>query len=100
MLDVRRLHVLNAVVDSGSVTAAASQLGYTASAISQNISALERETGVVLLEKAGRGIRPTQAGLLLADHGGAVIARLREAEAALAALRAGEAGRLRLAAFA
>jgi DNA-binding transcriptional LysR family regulator len=100
MLDVRRLHVLVAVVDAGSITAAANLLGFTPSAVSQNIAALERATGTVLLEKAGRGVRPTQAGLLLAAHAEAVIARLREAEAALAALRAGQAGRLRLATFA
>lgn len=99
MLDSRRLQVLATVVDAGSITAAAGVLGYTPSAVSQNITALERESGVALLEKAGRGIRPTQAGLLLADHAAGVIARLHEAEAALKALRAGEAGRLRLAAF-
>ena len=99
MLDSRRLHVLATVVEAGSITAAANVLGYTASAISQNITALERDSGVALLEKAGRGIRPTQAGLLLAEHATGVIARLHEAEAALKALRAGEAGRLRLAAF-
>jgi DNA-binding transcriptional LysR family regulator len=99
MLDSRRLQVLATVVEAGSITAAANVLGYTASAISQNITALERECGVALLEKAGRGIRPTQAGLLLAEHAEAVVARLQEAEAALKALRAGEAGRLRLAAF-
>jgi DNA-binding transcriptional LysR family regulator len=100
MLDVRRLHVLSAVVEAGSVTAAAAELGYTASAISQSLAALERETGAVLFEKSGRGIRPTQAGLLLAEHASAVIDRLREAEAALEALQAGEAGRLNVAAFA
>lgn len=99
MLDSRRLQVLATVVEAGSITAAANVLGYTASAVSQNITALERDSGVALLEKAGRGIRPTQAGLLLAEHATGVIARLHEAEAALKALRAGEAGRLRLAAF-
>lgn len=99
MLDSRRLQVLVTVVEAGSITAAANVLGYTASAVSQNITALERSSGVALLEKAGRGIRPTQAGLLLADHASEVIARIQEAEAALKALRAGQAGRLRLAAF-
>lgn len=99
MLDSRRLQVFTTVVNTGSMAAAANVLGYTASAVSQNVAALERETGTVLLEKAGRGIRPTQAGLLLAEHADAVVARLREAEAALKAFAAGEAGRLRLAAF-
>lgn len=99
MLDSRRLHMFATVVSTGSMTAAANHLGYTASAVSQSVAALERETGVVLLEKAGRGIRPTQAGLVLAAHADAVTATLREAEAAIKALAAGEAGRLRLAAF-
>lgn len=99
MLDSRRLQVFTTVVSTGSMAAAAEVLGYTASAISQSVAALERETGTVLVEKSGRGIRPTQAGLLLAEHADGVVAKLREAEAALQAFAAGEAGRLRLAAF-
>jgi DNA-binding transcriptional LysR family regulator len=99
VLDVRRLQVLTAVVDSGSLTGAAAALGYTPSAVSQSMATLERETATVLLEKSGRGIRPTQAGLLLAEHAEKVLASLREAEAALSALRAGQEGRLRLATF-
>ena len=72
MLDPRRLQVLSAVVEAGSVTAAAAILGYTPSAISQSIAALERETGSMLFEKAGRGIRPTQAGRLLAGYAEAI----------------------------
>jgi DNA-binding transcriptional LysR family regulator len=100
MLDARRLHVLKTVVDVGSITAAAASLGYTPSAVSQSISALEREAKTPLFEKVGRGIRPTQAGLMLAEHAGAVAHQLHDAEQALEALRAGEAGRLRIAAFA
>lgn len=55
MLDVRRLKVLRAVVTSGSVTAAAANLGYTPSAISQQVAALEKQAGVALLERVGRG---------------------------------------------
>ena len=65
MLDLRRLQVLAAVVDTGSVTAAATRLGYTPSSVSQQLSVLERETGLPLIEKNGRGIRPTEAGVLL-----------------------------------
>ena len=68
MLDIRRLQVLAAVVDTGSVTAAATRLGYTPSSVSQQLSVLEREAGVPLFEKHGRGIRPTEAGVLLAEH--------------------------------
>jgi DNA-binding transcriptional LysR family regulator len=100
MLDVRRLEVLKAVVDAGSVTAAAAALGYTPSAVSQSVAALGRDAKTPLFEKAGRGLRPTQAGLLLAERAQAVIAQLEEAEAALEALRSGQAGRVRVAAFA
>lgn len=100
MLDPRRLQVLKAVVDSGSITRAATTLGYSASAVSQSVAALEREAKIPLFEKIGRGIRPTQAGLLLAEHAAGVADRLRDAEEALEALRAGQAGRLRIAAFA
>ncbi len=99
MLDVRRLRVLRAVVRSGSVRVAGEQLGYTPSAISQQVTALERETGTVLLERAGRGIRPTDAARLLADVADDVLQRLDDAEAALAALRAGRTGRLHLLSF-
>lgn len=100
MLDPRRLQILKAVVETGSVTAASRVLGYSPSAVSQSISSLERETKTLLFEKAGRGIRPTQAALLLAEHATQVSKQLQEAEDALEALRAGQAGRLRLAAFA
>jgi DNA-binding transcriptional LysR family regulator len=100
MLDVRRLQVLKAVVDAGSITRAAKLVGCTPSAISQSLAALEREAKTALFERVGRGIRPTQAGVLLAEHAQAVMTQVEQAEAALDALRAGQAGRLRLAAFA
>jgi DNA-binding transcriptional LysR family regulator len=93
-LDVRRLRVLRAVVDGGSMAAAAEELGYTPSAVSQHVAALEREAGIPLLERAGRGVRPTAAGAVLAEHAAGVLARLAEAEAALADLVAGRIGRL------
>ena len=100
MLDVRRLQALRAVVEEGSITAAAALLGYSPSAVSQSITVLEREAKTPLFEKVGRGIRPTQAALVLAQHAEAVAAQLHDAEQALEALRAGAAGRLRIAAFA
>lgn len=99
MLDLRRLRILRAVVRTGSIRGAAVQLGYTPSAISQHVTALERETGAVLLEKAGRGIRATDAARLLADVADDVLDRLADAESALAALRAGRTGRLHLTSF-
>ena len=100
MLDVRKLRVLVSVVNSGSISAAAANLGYTPSAVSQQIAALEREAGAALLEKAGRGVRPTAAGNLLAEHAADIMARLAAAESALADLRAGRTGRLRVHYFA
>ncbi|GAA2808391.1 LysR family transcriptional regulator [Saccharopolyspora taberi] len=96
MLDVRRMQVLRAVVTSGSVSAAAAGLGYTPSAISQQLSTLEREAGLPLLEKAGRGVRPTPAGILLADRAAQLAELLGDTEAELADLRSGRTGVLRL----
>ncbi|WP_089154151.1 LysR family transcriptional regulator [Micromonospora sp. NBS 11-29] len=100
MMDVRRLQVLRAVVTSGSVTAAAAHLGYTPSAVSQQVAALEREAGIALLERVGRGVRPTAAGRLLTEHAALISQRLAEAETALADLRAGRTGRLTIRYFA
>jgi DNA-binding transcriptional LysR family regulator len=100
MLDVRRLRVLRSVVTSGSVTAAAANLGYTPSAISQQLAVLEREAGLPLLEKSGRGVRATSAGDLLAEHAGLIMSRLSAAESALADLREGRTGALSVRYFA
>jgi DNA-binding transcriptional LysR family regulator len=100
MLDVRRLQVLRAVVTSGSVTAAATNLGYTPSAISQQVAALEKQAGVALLERVGRGVRPTAAGRLLTEHAAVISRQVAAAEAALADLREGRTGRLAIRYFA
>lgn len=100
MLDVRRMQVLRAVVTSGSVTAAATNLGYTPSAVSQQIAALERQAGLPLLERIGRGVRPTAAGRLLTEHAAIIGKHVAEAETALADLRAGRTGRLAIRYFA
>ncbi|MFI2611333.1 LysR family transcriptional regulator [Kitasatospora sp. NPDC018619] len=92
--------VLRAVVDHGSVSAAATALGYTPSAVSQQVATLERETGTALLERIGRGVRPTAAGLLLAGHAAAIDRQVAEAGAALADLRAGRSGSLTVRYFA
>ncbi|MEJ8820563.1 LysR family transcriptional regulator [Variovorax humicola] len=67
-LDWRRVHYFRQVVASGSVRAAAEQLGVEASAVSRAASQLEKECGMVLLERRGRGVVPTDAGLLLATY--------------------------------
>ncbi|MEV0317612.1 LysR family transcriptional regulator [Streptomyces sp. NPDC050658] len=94
MLDIRRMQVLRAVVTSGSVTAAARNLGYTPSAVSQQMAALEKEAGIALLERTGRGVRPTDAGRLLTEYAVAIGKHVAEAETALAELRAGRTGRV------
>jgi DNA-binding transcriptional LysR family regulator len=99
MLDVRRLRVLHAVSAYGSVTAAAAALGYSAPAVSQQLAALEREVGMKLTERAGRGLELTPAAALLVGHTEALLYRLDAAESDLAALRDQVAGRVTLAAF-
>jgi DNA-binding transcriptional LysR family regulator len=100
MLDVRRLRVLREVARVGSLARAAEVLSYTPSAISQQIAALERETGTRLLERRARGVVLTEAGHTLVAHAGVVIAQLEAAEAALAELADLRRGRLRMASFA
>jgi DNA-binding transcriptional LysR family regulator len=99
MLDIRRLRVLHAVSVYGSVTAAAAALGYSAPAVSQQLAALEREVGMRLTERAGRGIELTPAAAILVAHTDALLARLDAAESDLAGLRDQVAGRVTLAAF-
>ena len=99
MLDVTRLRVLVAVARHGSVTAAARALNYAQPSVSHHLSRLEAETGIKLIQRAGRGIRLTDAGRLLAERGAEVIGRLDAAENELAAYTGLRAGRLRLAAF-
>jgi DNA-binding transcriptional LysR family regulator len=99
MLDVTRLRVLVAVARHGSVTAAAKALNYAQPSVSHHLARLEAETGIKLIERAGRGIRLTDAGRLLAERASEVIGRLDAAENELAAYSGLRAGRLRLAAF-
>lgn len=99
MLNVKLLAVLVAVIDEGSLTAAAGSLGYTVSAVSQQLASLESEVGLKLFERVGRGVRPTAAGTLLADHARRIIHDVAEAETALADLREGRSGRVRVVTF-
>ncbi|MDA0168332.1 LysR family transcriptional regulator [Solirubrobacter taibaiensis] len=100
MLDVTRLRVLDAVARHGSVTAAAVELAYSQSSVSHHLSRLEAETGAQLLQRAGRGIRLTQAGQLLAGRAAEIIGRIDAADAELSAHVGLTAGRVRLAGFA
>jgi DNA-binding transcriptional LysR family regulator len=99
MLDVTRLRVLVAVARHGSVTAAAHALNYAQPSVSHHLARLEAETGTKLIQRAGRGIRLTDAGRLLAERATEVIGRLDAAENELAVFAGLRAGRLRLAAF-
>lgn len=100
-LDLRHLIALKAIADEGSFGRAAERLGYTQSAISQQIATLERIVGLRLIERPGgpRPISLTEAGRILLRHADAIQARLLAAKADMAALEAGDAGRLRVGTF-
>ncbi|MFC9548723.1 LysR family transcriptional regulator [Streptomyces sp. NPDC056956] len=100
MIEARRLHILRAVADHRTVTAAAAALHLTPSAVSQQLAALEQETGHRLVERGARGVRLTPAGEILLDHTNAVLAQLERAEAELAAYGSGSAGTVTVASFA
>jgi DNA-binding transcriptional LysR family regulator len=96
MLDLRRLRLLRELKERGTIAAVADALQFTPSAVSQQLGMLERETGVRLLERAGRGVRLTDAALVLVEHADALLERAALAEADLAAT---VTGRARIAAF-
>src|SRR5215210_351051 len=98
LADTGRLRAFALVVDLGSISAAASVLGYTQSAVSQQLAALERELGTALVDRSQRPLRATRAGATLRPHVERVLAALGGAEAALEDLQSATA-RLRLAAF-
>ncbi|WP_369142478.1 LysR family transcriptional regulator [Streptomyces sp. R44] len=100
MIEARRLHILRAVADHRTVTAAAAALYLTPSAVSQQLAALEQETGHRLVDRSARGARLTPAGEILLSHANAVLAQLERAEAELAAYGSGDAGTVTVAAFA
>jgi DNA-binding transcriptional LysR family regulator len=97
-VDTQRLRAFALVLDLGSISAAASVLGYTQSAVSQQLAALEREVGTTLVDRSQRPLRATAAGAALRPHVERVLAALGGAEAVVEDLRGG-APRLRLAAF-
>ncbi|GIF63500.1 LysR family transcriptional regulator [Asanoa ishikariensis] len=86
VLDLRRLRFLREVEERGTLAAVATALGYSPSTVSQQLSILEREVGTPLFAKAGRGVRLTDAGRLLAQHARVLLAAAESAEADLAAL--------------
>lgn len=96
MLDVRKLVMLRAVGAEGSIAAAARALRYTRSAVSQQLSALESETGAQLVDRVGNRVSLTPAGRTLVEHTERILVELRGAEAALAEDKAEVSGLLRV----
>ncbi|MFJ9809744.1 LysR family transcriptional regulator [Streptomyces sp. NPDC101158] len=99
MLNLERLRTLDAVARHGSVSGAAEGLHVTTSAVSQQLSKLEREIGQQLLTKSGRGVRLTDAGLLLAEHAARILSQVQLAQADIEAQRGQVVGEVRIAAF-
>jgi DNA-binding transcriptional LysR family regulator len=99
MLNLERLRTLDALARHGSVSGAAEGLHVTTSAVSQQMSKLEREVGQQLLAKNGRGVRLTDAGRLLADHAARILSQVELAQSDLEAQRGQVVGELRLSAF-
>jgi DNA-binding transcriptional LysR family regulator len=99
MLDVKRLRILREVAERGSFSAAADSLNLTQSAVSQQIAALEKETGTRLLDRNHGNVRLTDPGIALVSHAEAVISRLDEAERELADIAGLRGGRLRMVTF-
>jgi DNA-binding transcriptional LysR family regulator len=97
-LEMRHLLALVAVVETGTFSGAGEQLGYTQSAVSQQVGTLERIVGAPLFERPGgrRPVRLTAAGEMLLTHARAVLARVSAAVADLRALASGEQGTLRV----
>ncbi len=99
MIDLDALVSLRAVSAHGSVVAAADVLGYTPSAVSQQVKRLERQLGIHLLERVGRGVVLTGPGRRLVDDGARVLAEVEALETGLRRSDGAVAGRLRLTAF-
>jgi DNA-binding transcriptional LysR family regulator len=99
MLHLGRLRLLRELSERRTIAAVADALQFTPSAVSQQLAMLEREAGVPLLAKAGRGVRLTDAALVLVGHADALLERAARAEADLAAASGAVAGRARIAGF-
>src|SRR6185436_12330274 len=99
MLELRRLRLLSELRERGTIAAVADALQFTPSAVSQQLAMLEREAGVPLLARAGRGVRLTDAALVLVGHADVLLERAALAEADLAAASGAVAGLARIAGF-
>lgn len=99
MLNPVHLRTVVEVVAVGSFAAAARTLGYTASAVSQQVSALERAVGVELFEREAHSIRPSATALFIAERGAELLAGLDGFEQEVQAMVQGRRGRVRLGTF-
>jgi DNA-binding transcriptional LysR family regulator len=99
MLDLHRLRLLKEFSERGTIAAAAAALGYTPSAVSQQLSALEREAGATLLDRAARSVELTDAGRRLAVHAEIILAQVEAAEADLSEQQREPTGGVSVAAF-
>ncbi|MGE5292824.1 MAG: LysR family transcriptional regulator [Micromonosporaceae bacterium] len=99
MLDLRRLRLLLEFASRGSIAATAAALGYTPSAVSQQLAALEREAGAALLDRTARSAELTDSGRRLAAHAEEILARVEAAEADMSAHTQTPSGRVVVAAF-
>ncbi|MEE6288314.1 LysR family transcriptional regulator [Georgenia sp. MJ173] len=93
-LSLRRLRMLRELHRRGTITAAASALHYTASAVSQQLAQLEREVGVTLVERHGRRVQLTELGLVLTEHAEEILDSVERASVALERAQEGVTARL------
>jgi len=99
MLDPRRLQVLREFAAQGTIALAADALGYTPSAVSQQLAQLQRDAGTELLRRSGRRLELTDAGHALVEHAGELLGHIERIEADLAAHEGAVRGTVRVAAF-
>lgn len=99
MLDLQRLQIFRKVATLRSFSAAALELSYTQSSVSEAVATLERELGVTLLDRSSRPVRLTASGEVVLGHAETLLAQTAAIEIDLAALTRGDVGRLRLAGF-
>ncbi|NNE95340.1 MAG: LysR family transcriptional regulator [Acidimicrobiales bacterium] len=95
-LSIQQLRMLREVAELGTIAAAADGLGYTPSAVSQQLAAIEKSTGVAVLERVGRNVQLTDAGRELVLHADIVLAELERAQASLERVKGRAEGTVRL----
>jgi len=98
-MDLRRLQILSALDAEGTMTAVAEVMFMTTSAVSQQLSILEKEAGVRLFTRAGRRVRMTEAGLVLVRHAQQIAAAAEAAQTSMKRFRTDVAGVVSLSAF-